>query len=694
MTWQRTSAFLLTLLLGLSATAQQLDSLLAVWRDPQRPDSLRVVAYRDYIWDGFLFTDPDSAIRLAGALHAFAREHGYPRADAHGHHVKGTAHFINGDYRAAVDEYERSLRVSEELNDLKGIAASLGNLGNVYSELGDHRRAQECAERSLEIEIRVGNQDGIAHSLNNLGSMHLNRGDYLRALDLFERSLAIREKMQDQVGIAYGLVNIGNIHHMQGDQRKALDYYERSRVLFEVSAYPLGIATSLNRMGNAHVTLHDYAVALAFFQQALTIRQEIGERMGMAEALVSMADLYREQGEYAHAEEHYAQALMLANEIAHQWYVAQCHVGMGIVHLDQGRTSDAIRSCRMALATAEELSALDLKKTACKCLYDGYKTMGNGSEALVYLERMKAVEDSLQAEETTRELERMEFAKLMLVDSIAKAEEARLVEEAHREEIRTKNRTRNYLAVSGLALLLVAVGLYSRSRYMRRSRDLISKERDRSENLLLNILPAEVAAELKEKGRAEAREYAQVSILFTDFKGFTEASARLIAGDLVNEINTCFEAFDRIVEQHGIEKIKTIGDAYMAAGGLPVPTDGATQRTVLAALDMQDFITRRHAERAAHGLPAFEMRVGIHTGPVVAGIVGVKKFQYDIWGDTVNTASRMESSGEVGQVNISEATYALVKQEPGLTFTPRGKVQAKGKGEMEMYFVNRSLGEG
>ncbi len=158
----------------------------------------------------------------------------------------------------------------------------------------------------------------------------------------------------------------------------------------------------------------------------------------------------------------------------------------------------------------------------------------------------------------------------------------------------------------------------------------------------------------------------------------------------MEELNTCFKAFDGIITARGIEKIKTIGDAYMCAGGLPVPSSSTPAGVVQAALEMQAFMIARKKERDAQGKPAFEMRVGIHTGPVVAGIVGVKKFAYDIWGDTVNTASRMECSGEVGQVNISESTYALVKDEPGLVFTSRGKVQAKGKGEMEMYFVTRT----
>ena len=178
-----------------------------------------------------------------------------------------------------------------------------------------------------------------------------------------------------------------------------------------------------------------------------------------------------------------------------------------------------------------------------------------------------------------------------------------------------------------------------------------------------------------------------VSILFTDFKEFTQLSEKLSAKELVSEINTCFQAFDAICEKHNVEKIKTIGDSYMAASGLPVPAEGSIKNAVLAALEMQAFILDRKNANETEGRHAFEMRVGIHTGPVVAGIVGVKKFQYDIWGDTVNTASRVESKGMVGKVNISQITYELLKDDPDFKFESRGKIQAKGKGEIEMYFV-------
>ena len=212
-------------------------------------------------------------------------------------------------------------------------------------------------------------------------------------------------------------------------------------------------------------------------------------------------------------------------------------------------------------------------------------------------------------------------------------------------------------------------------------------QKKRSDDLLRNILPSEVAEELKEKGSAEVKFFDEVTVLFADFMDFTHISEKLSPNELVAEINECFSAFDHITQKYNVEKIKTIGDSYLAAGGLPLPFVDSIGNTVLAGLEMQDFMIRRKQEREKSGLLAFDMRMGIHTGPLVAGIVGVKKFQYDIWGDTVNTAHRMEVHGESRKVNVSQSTYESIKDETGFYFEYRGKIDAKSKGELDMYFV-------
>jgi class 3 adenylate cyclase len=251
-------------------------------------------------------------------------------------------------------------------------------------------------------------------------------------------------------------------------------------------------------------------------------------------------------------------------------------------------------------------------------------------------------------------------------------------------------RTRNVFLFIALAVLGLSIGLISRLRYIGRSRIAIREEKMISDELLHNILPVEVADEIRAKGYADVHEFEKATILFTDFKDFTEMGAKMSAQDLVGELDHCFKAFDGIVEKHGIEKIKTIGDAYMAAGGLPDKDRGSPLQTVHAALDMHEFMQAYKQQRIAEGRHYFVMRTGLHTGPVIAGIVGVKKYAYDIWGDTVNVANRMETSGEVAKVNISQTTYDEIKDAAGLRFTPRGAVQVKGKGMLNMYFVERA----
>jgi PAS domain S-box-containing protein len=218
-------------------------------------------------------------------------------------------------------------------------------------------------------------------------------------------------------------------------------------------------------------------------------------------------------------------------------------------------------------------------------------------------------------------------------------------------------------------------------------KQLIEEEQNKSETLLLNILPFEIARQLKSKGKAGTRHYNMVSVVFADFKGFSKISKELEPKDLVNILDTYFAKFDSIIDKHYLEKIKTIGDAYLFAGGLPLRNKSNPFDAVLASLEIQNYMNFLNDSKVLNNLSVWELRLGIHTGPVVAGVVGRKKFAYDIWGDTVNIASRMEQAGHVGMVNISGSTYRYIKDFFECDY--RGKIEAKNIGKVDMYFVNR-----
>ncbi|MDH5657491.1 MAG: adenylate cyclase, partial [Spirochaetia bacterium] len=221
-------------------------------------------------------------------------------------------------------------------------------------------------------------------------------------------------------------------------------------------------------------------------------------------------------------------------------------------------------------------------------------------------------------------------------------------------------------------------------RVRERTADL-EASRKKSDELLLNILPAQIADELKENGSAKPRRYEMVTVLFTDFKGFTQIAEKMEAEKLIDELDFCFHYFDHLAEIYNLEKIKTIGDSYMCAGGVPGANRSNPIEAILAALNIQRFMKMMADEKKENYESFWELRIGMHTGPVVAGVVGKNKFAYDIWGDTVNTASRMESAGEPGKINISVDTYNYVKEY--FKCTPRGKIAAKNKGEIDMYFL-------
>ncbi|RYZ54028.1 MAG: adenylate/guanylate cyclase domain-containing protein [Sphingobacteriales bacterium] len=306
---------------------------------------------------------------------------------------------------------------------------------------------------------------------------------------------------------------------------------------------------------------------------------------------------------------------------------------------------------------------------------DYYKLRGNTDSAYHYLQQAFRLKSSMDKTRLLVSIQRDDYQKnLSLLETERQFQQAMLRGETQR---------RNFLIGLCTLFAVIAIIVFRNLRRQKKYAAIIHREQQKNEELLLNILPAEVASDLKKSGSSAARHFDNITVLFTDFVNFTEAGERMSPQELVDELHTCFKAFDQIITRYGIEKIKTIGDAYLAAGGLPAADKDHAVHVVKAAIDIHRFMEQRHREK---GNSSFNIRLGIHSGPVVAGIVGVKKFAYDIWGDTVNTAARMEQHSEAGRINISQSTYELVEDQIPCTY--RGEIAAKNKGVMKMYFVN------
>ena len=253
-------------------------------------------------------------------------------------------------------------------------------------------------------------------------------------------------------------------------------------------------------------------------------------------------------------------------------------------------------------------------------------------------------------------------------------------------QLKRQKLAKNAFAGGLLLVFMIAILIFRNYRAKVKTNKILDLQKAQIEELLLNILPEEVAKELQVKGQATPRNYDCVSVMFTDFKNFTTHADKLSPEELVEELNACFIAFDEIIGKYNLEKIKTIGDSYMCAGGIPTPDEQQAFNMVNASLEIQEYIIRNNKRRTDSGLEPWDLRIGIHVGPLVAGVVGKKKYAYDIWGSTVNIASRMESNGEPGRVNISASTYELIKDR--FTCSYRGKIYAKNVGEIDMYFVD------
>jgi len=604
------------------------------------------------------------------------------------------------DPKTGIDYGLKALTLGKKLTWKGGISTASLTLGIVYYTQGDMVEAEQYLSEAISLAQDIGDKDRLSTAYTNRGNLALSQGDYSGALQYYMNALKIHQELKHD-GVSTDLMNIGVVYSMLGQYDKALDYYDKALKLNLTAGYQHGVAgTYLNTGIIYEAHYEDYDKALEYYTKAQKIYEELGDKNGLMSVIGKIAGIYGRTknyelgATYLFAELEMAEQMGLKNDISYALYrigYLYSHIeekggllknevntlnevpdtDLPRVSIPQGRTdqlASAEKNYTRALGIAVETGFLELIHRIYLELSYTYEKQGHYRKSLDAHKKYLVYKDSLIKKENTEKIAKLEvqaeYEKKQLADSIQNAEAQKLAA--------VKLQRQKTFTYSGIGVaVILAVLAFS-----------IAKERKKSDKLLLNILPSEVAAELKKKGESDAQMYDNVTVLFTDFVGFTHVSERLSPKELVGELHECFKAFDAIIAKYNLEKIKTIGDAYLSVCGLPTTDSRHAEKVVQAAEEIRQFMLQRHTKL---GDKTFEIRIGIHSGDVVAGIVGVKKFAYDIWGDTVNTAARMEQNSEPGKINISQTTYELVQDK--FTCTYRGEIEAKNKGMMKMYFV-------
>jgi len=554
------------------------------------------------------------------------------------------------DYDKAADYAQQALILSQKINSTKGDIRSNLTLGMISRERGNFEKALPYLLSALKMSEETGYKFGIGSSSSTIGTIYHIQGNNAKALEYLNKSLEIAKEINSKTGMSACLGNIGQIYQDMGDCEKTLYYNSEALKIDEELKSKHDIGLGLNNVGVAYAlkcpgkAFPNNKKALEYFQKAYETFEQIDDRDGMAMSINNVSGIY----------------------------------------LDEKDFSAAVIAGQKGMYIAKAMDSKENLEDAYKNLADAYEGLHDYKNSYEFHKLFSEEKDSLLNEQSNKQITEMQTK----YETEKKEQQINLLNKD--KEIQKAELKRQQIVIWSVAGGLMIVLLLS---------VFIFRERRKSEKLLLNILPEETAKELKSNGKATPRHYESVTVMFTDFKNFTTIAEKLSPEELVSELDLLFRKFDEIISKYNIEKIKTIGDAYMCASGLPTPNSNHAENIVKAAIEIQQFMTSPRSSIDDHPSPDGEgkgvrwlLRIGIHTGPVTAGVVGDKKFAYDIWGDTVNTASRMESSGEAGKINISGATYAalqpfLQSNLSNLRSVFRGNIPAKNKGEIEMYFV-------
>jgi adenylate cyclase len=503
------------------------------------------------------------------------------------------------------------------------------------------------------------------------------KGDLTHALESFFQGAKLIEagRVTRKLGSLY--IGIADVYAVMGNHQNAVKYHQSAIQILRQERDSVNLASALLNAGDEFITINKWDSALIYTEEAGLIFEEIHSLVGEAYSLGNLGMIYAQMGNDRQAEKFMNEAIIMLEELDEFYPIAVYLIYIADIYLGKGDYTAALSYAFKSLELATRYSLKEQVSDANLKISEIYEKAGKRGEAFSYYKNHIAYRDSVNN-----------------IASVQQMADVRTDFEVSKKQIEVdllnqqKKNQQIIVIATVIALILIcllAVGLYRRNKFIHQTNQIIEKEKENSENLLLNILPKETAHELKLRGKVKARRFDSVTVLFADFKAFTQYAEELSPEKLVESVDFYFSKFDEIIERHGLEKIKTIGDAYMCAGGLPFPTKDHAYNMVLAAMDIAEFVAA--TKKSPTTAYQFEVRIGINTGPVVAGVVGTKKFAFDIWGDTVNIAARMESNSEAGKINVSENTYALIKDIFDCTY--RGEFDVKNKGLMKMYYVTK-----
>lgn len=540
-----------------------------------------------------------------------------------------------GDYETSIQYAHSALQYCERYDMRDRVVGLHIALGNAYRCLSDYPAALQHYSQAQEVAVAGHNEQGAASALGSIGTVYLFLRDYSSALDYYTKALERHTAVNFKGGMKSWLSNIGTVYVYLNQHKSALEYFLRALALEEELGDKSGVARCLGNIAIIHKHDGDFASALEYSNKALLMYEQLGMKTSAAIEYINLSVTHTLIKDFEHSLEFLNRGMKMAQDLGDRSLVQQISYTLGQHYsndLNPYRDDTvAERHLLSSISLADELGIKNYE--AYKLLSEIYKNQSRWQESRESLERSYLLEQQVQSEEASQQASLLEHKR-----KIEDAERDRQVKLARFQE---------------------------------------------QEKILHNILPEQIAERILD-GEEQIADYCEnVSVFFSDIVGFTKLSAQVSPAELVEMLNQLFSQFDRVARKYGLEKIKTIGDAYMAVAGVPEPMEDHAENAARFALEVMD-VMKAYRMNAGNEL---EIRVGLHTGSAVAGVIGENKFAYDLWGDAVNTASRMESHGEPGRIHVSQ-DFKRALGHSLFSFEERGEIEVKGKGTMTTYFLN------